>query len=205
MGMRVLYLVRHGQYVMDESKPNYGSLTPLGRKQAVQIGKRLAHTPFAVIHHSDMLRAVETAEVMARQIERTRLQMAADLPNTAALSLRSSSKLREGIPSGPTHWGAVSAEEESQRARTQKRMDQAFAKLFRPCRAEQRLELVVAHGNLIRYLIRRAMNDSTENWWRMDIHQGSLSIVAILPPPRDAVLIRFNDVGHLPPHLQTLL
>jgi broad specificity phosphatase PhoE len=198
--MRVLYLVRHGQYVDDDAKPNFGSLTALGRKQARRIAERLAGTPFSVVHHSDLPRAVETAQLMAKRFAREeQAGQAAPRP----LRLKSSTLLREGIPSGPAHWGPLSAEQRAHRARTKQRMDQAFDKYFRPS-TRQRLELVVAHGNLIRYLIRRCLGDAPERWWRMDVHQCSLSIVAILPPPRHGVLIRFNDTGHLPSHLQTL-
>ena len=88
MGTRVLYLVRHGQYHTAEDSPKYGQLTPLGRRQAQRVGKRLASVEFDVLHHSDMARAVETAALIARELP-------------ATLPTRSSRLLREGIPTAP--------------------------------------------------------------------------------------------------------
>jgi len=91
MGTRSLYLVRHGHYHTDKDSARYGKLTALGRRQAIRVGKRLASIELDVMHHSDTLRAVETAEIIAKQL-------ALEIPT------RTSKLLREGVPTAPVPW-----------------------------------------------------------------------------------------------------
>jgi broad specificity phosphatase PhoE len=190
MGTRVLYLVRHGQYHMEEGSPKYGQLTPLGRRQARRVGKRLASVEFDVMHHSDMARAVETASVIAEELP-------------AKLRTRSSRLLREGIPTAPVPGVPNHTRADARQARA--RMDAAFARYFKRARSGERHELLVAHGNIIRYLVRRALGDPIANWVRMNITQCGLTVIAIGPRRGRVVLMSFNDVGHLPPKMRTFL
>ena len=190
MGLRVLYLVRHGQYHTNEASPKYGQLTPLGRRQARRLGKRLASVEFDVMHHSDMPRARETAAVIA-----------GELP--AKLPARSSRLLREGIPTAPVPWLPDHTRADARQARA--RMDAAFVRYFKRPRSGERHELLVAHGNIIRYLVRRAMGDPVAKWLKMNITQCGLTVIAIGPRRGRVVLMSFNDVGHLPPEMRTFL
>lgn len=187
MATRLLYLVRHGQYHMEDGSPKYGTLTPLGRQQARRIGKRLASIEFDVMHHSDMPRAAETAKIIAQELG-------------AKIPMRSSRLLREGIPSAPVPWFPDHTRADARQARA--RMDAAFERYFKRSRAE-RHELLVAHGNIIRYLVRRAMCDPVGKWLEMNITQCGLTVLAIGSRSRRATLMSFNDVGHLPPKLRT--
>ena len=189
MGMRILYLVRHGHYHMESDSAKYGQLTALGRRQAKRVGRRLASTGFHVMHHSDMLRAVETAEIIARQLDR-------------AIPIRSSKLLREGVPTVPCPWLPNLTRAEAQRNRA--RMDAAYERYFKPPRSGQREELIVAHANIIRYFVSCAMGDSVAKWARISLTQGSLTVIAVGPSGR-AMLTSFNDVGHLPPKMCTFL
>ena len=63
MGQRLLYLVRHGRYVLDREDTGYGRLTSLGRRQAKQVGRRFSKLPIDCIHHSSQARAMETAQI----------------------------------------------------------------------------------------------------------------------------------------------
>lgn len=187
MPIRTLYLVRHGQYVSaDASTGQLEVLTGLGRKQALRIGRRLAGVDFAALHHSTMPRAIETASIVA-----TRLP---------PLELRQTPLLCEGLPTVARHFKPPFRKPRAEVTSTRKRMDTAFAKYFRPSRFD-RNELIVAHGNVIRYFIRKALGDAVSRWWQLDIMQCSLSIVRIAPTRM--VLVSFNDVGHLPPNYRT--
>ena len=190
MGTRVLYLVRHGQYHTEEASPRYGQLTPLGRQQARRVGKRLASIEFDVMHHSDMARAVETAALIARELP-------------AGLPTRSSKLLREGIPTAPVPWLPNHTRADARQARI--RMDAAFERYFKRARSGERHELLVAHGNIIRYLVRRAMGDPIANWLRMNITQCGLTVITLGPRRGRVVLMSFNDVGHLAPKMRTFL
>jgi broad specificity phosphatase PhoE len=190
MGTRVLYLVRHGQYHTEEDSPKYGLLTPLGRRQARRLGQRLASIEFAVMHHSDMARAVETAAVIARELP-------------AKVSARSSKLLREGIPTAPVPGLPHHTRAEARQVRI--RMDAAFERYFTRPRSGERHELLVAHGNIIRYLVRRAMGDPVAKWVRMNITQCGLTVITVGPRRGRMILMGFNDVGHLPPQMRTFL
>ena len=185
---RVLFLVRHGQYLSSVEGKQDEVLTPLGQRQAERLGKRLAPIPFSAIWQSDMPRAVETAEILESFI-----------PNSRR---RTSRLLREGIPSVAPHFSAEYRPPRAQMLQTRQRMDLAFERFVRPSRVD-RIELIVAHGNIIRYLIRRALDDATQRWWQMDILQCGLSILRVTKERR--VLVSFNDAGHLPPKMQTYL
>ena len=129
---------------MDEESSEEGLLTALGRRQALCIAKRLSEFPIDVIYHSDFERAVETAKIIAKYLPRR--------------PLYSKRCLREGIPSLPKVLlkGNESTKEERSKARA--RMESAIKTFFAPNRRKaDRHELLVTHGNLIRYLVRRAV------------------------------------------------
>ncbi|MDH3601693.1 MAG: histidine phosphatase family protein [Candidatus Tectomicrobia bacterium] len=67
---RLLYIVRHGATDWNQSKCLQGQLdTPLnddGRSQAALAGKRLASSGATALYSSDLLRAYETAQFIAR-------------------------------------------------------------------------------------------------------------------------------------------
>jgi broad specificity phosphatase PhoE len=174
---------------MDADTAKYGKLTALGRRQAKRVGKRLASLDLHMMHHSDMLRAAETAELIASELG-------------MRIPIRSSKVLREGVPTVPCAWlpNLTRAEARQHRAR----MDAAYDRYFKPHRGGQREEVLVAHANIIRYFVSRAMGDSVAKWARISLTQGSLTVMSIAPSGR-ALLTSFNDVGHLPPELQTFL
>jgi broad specificity phosphatase PhoE len=63
----------------------------------------------------------------------------------------------------------------------------------------------VAHANIIRYFISRALGDSVVRWARISLLQGSLSVIAVGPGSARPRLMSFNDVGHLPRRMCTFL
>jgi broad specificity phosphatase PhoE len=187
MATRTLYLVRHGQYLaadVDGSEPE--RLTTLGRRQAVKLAKRLSEVNYDALYTSNMPRAIETADIVARLLPPT--------PRT------STALLREGLPAVAAHFDERFRPPEDKVLETRQRMDRAFQKFVRPSRKD-RNELFIVHGNLIRYLIRKLLDDDATRWWQMDIHQCSLSVVRITP--KRGVLVSYNDVGHLPFGLRT--
>lgn len=190
MGKRILYLVRHGHYHTERDAAKYGKLTALGRLQAKRVGKRLASVDLHVMHHSDMLRAAETAQIIAAELD-------------VAIPIRSSKLLREGVPTVPCPWlpNLTRAEARLDRAR----MDAAYDRYFKPPRSGQREELLVAHANIIRYFVSRAMGDSVVKWARISLTQASLTVMAVGPVSGRVTLMSFNDVGHLPPKMHTFL
>lgn len=62
MDERVLYLVRHGEA---DGHDDSSQLTDRGREQAARAAARLAGAGIAVVHHSPLPRAAETARIIA--------------------------------------------------------------------------------------------------------------------------------------------
>jgi broad specificity phosphatase PhoE len=192
MAQRFLFLVRHGQYAKDSALPgdSDGSLTALGREQATLAAERLAGLPAATIHHSTLRRAIETAAIIA-----TRLPGA---------PLHPSPLLRECIPSIPPGFESLFTHFPPERvARDGLQAEEAFATYFAPPPddADDQHEVIVCHGNLIRFLVCRVLGAPRDAWIHTDIQLCGISEVTIGGPHR-ITLERHNDVGHLPPHLR---
>ena len=189
---RILYLVRHGNFDA-EVKPEDGlggGLTLLGRRQVRLTAKRLSRLPIDAIYHSDLRRAAETAAIIAEQF-----------PNAP---IRSSRLLRECVPGAPLVFPEYFQKlppEDLRRDLTQ--AQQAYTRFFRLNRRGERREVLVCHGNIIRYLLSRVMQAPPEIWGNLDVRQASVSEVEL-----QAEWQRVNamgDVGHLPPELWTFV
>jgi serine/threonine-protein phosphatase PGAM5 len=174
-----LIFVRHGQY--DEVET--GDLTPLGREQAARTSAALSWVAASTIYTSTLPRARQTAAIVAQR-----------LPGVPLVALRS---LCEGIPT-PIAVYVPAAHIRADKAR----LDGAFRRLFRPTR-ESRTDIVVCHGNVIRYFVCRALRLPERTWVRLEsIHCGLTELVV---HPSGAMRLRsYNDTGHLPPRLRTM-
>jgi len=194
MGTRLLFLVRHGHYVTDEKQRQHGQLTVLGQRQARCTGKRLAKLESSIkpqaIYHSDMPRAVETAEIIAGNL--------GQLPKQSVRALR---EMLPPFPKRPDQKPRPRKELAEVRAVTA-RLTKKF--LTAPKGKKCRVDLVVAHGNLIRYLVRLAMGDTATDWWKMGTSNCGVTLLSIRSEGSN-YLIHYNDVGHLPMSMQTTM
>ena len=183
MGTRTLVFVRHGQYAVEDG----GKLTPLGRDQAKRTGTwikdRLEGTRVDALLSSTLPRARETAALIA--------------PSLGGMKVKPTSVVREGMYSKVKGYEVPASEREADRARA----DQAYTKFFRTTRAN-RLEIVVCHGNLIRYLVCRALDVPIARWTRMN--SNHCGITRILVRDSGAVrIVSYNETSHLPPSVST--
>jgi serine/threonine-protein phosphatase PGAM5 len=186
MAPRFLYLIRHGQYDPATTTDHRGGgLTELGVLQARYTAERLRWLEVRCIHHSSLRRASQTARIIAHSFP--------EVP------LRASRLLWETIPAIPPGYEAYFSDKVPEGGEQQ--AEEAFRHYFKPAR-ESRLELVVAHGNLIRYFICRVLGLPAEAWVRMEMHHCGISQVVILPDGTP-YLIAHNDTGHLPYPLQS--
>ena len=80
----------------------------------------------------------------------------------------------------------------------------AFRRYFRRAHNEDRHELIVCHGNIIRYLVCRAIDAPTEHWTSLDVRNTGLCEISIESNWR-TTLLAFNDTGHLPASLLTFV
>ncbi|HRW09206.1 MAG TPA: histidine phosphatase family protein [Caldilineaceae bacterium] len=209
MATRIIYLIRHGQYhqIKDPSvtpdKPAVygvdadeiqrdGGLTPAGVQQAEFTAQRLQALPIDCIYSSTLPRAMQTAAIIAQAIP--------GVTNTAHRDLW------ECIPHVPAKLAAWAKKYPAAALKQdQEQADAAFTRYFQPIAGDEtadRHELLVCHGNLIRYFICRTLEVSLDAWINMYPHNCGVSIVQI-QPDGDCKLIAFNDTGHLPTHLLT--
>lgn len=188
---RTLYLVRHGEYdAADPRDARVGKpLVAIGVAQSRLLGARLAALPlrFAAFRASPLTRARQTAELLAE-----------DLPGAA---LEIDPNLEECTP--PTRRREVIADETPEAlAACRAQLERLFADWFRPAPEGERHDLLVAHGNVIRYLVTRALGVDPTAWLEMSIGNTSLTVIRVEPDGRFKVLA-VGDVGHLPPSLVT--
>jgi serine/threonine-protein phosphatase PGAM5 len=186
---RTLYLVRHGAYVPDAKADRIAgpSLTPLGVAQARLIGARLRGIPvrFDSMTSSTLTRARETAAVMH--------EILSDVP------MGESEILSE---CGPQTWSSKNPAPTEANLQCQRRVDEAFRTYFVPAQKADENDILVAHGNVIRYLVTKALGVDTRSWLGMSIAHTSLTVIRIGSEGSMSV-ISVGDIGHLPPNMQS--
>jgi serine/threonine-protein phosphatase PGAM5 len=188
-GVLTVVLVRHGHYDADDRvDPRLGpGLSPLGVAQAKLVGARLARSPFQALYASPMQRARDTAYTIGAERPDARFEILPDLA--------------ECTP--PTRRAEVMKDEKPEDlAACQAQLDRLFAAHFRPAADGDRRVMMVCHGNVIRYLVTRALGVDTKAWLEMSVGHASITRIRVEPDGRMKVL-SVGDVGHLPPNLQT--
>lgn len=190
-GDHLVVLVRHGNYDADDPRdPAIGKmLVPLGVAQARLAGSRLRALPmrFDEIVASPLSRARQTAELIAGEL--------------GAPPPRIDPELAECTP--PTRRADVMAGEKPEDlAACQAQLERLARRLLAPSADGSRRTLVVAHGNVIRYLVTRALAVDPTAWLGFSVGHASLTVIAIdaAGVPR---VVAVGDVGHLPPSFQS--
>ena len=191
-GTRTIYLIRHGEYTpQDDNIPDSENvLTPLGIAQARLVSARLKamNIKFSSLTSSTMTRARQTAMVINK-----------DFPD---LNLEESDLIRECTP--PTWRKDVMAGVDTvHRVECVENLEKAFKEFFIPSPDQNdRNDIIVCHGNVIRYFVTKVLKVNTMSWLQMTIGNCSLTVVRI-KSDGTMKLVSFNDVGHIPTNLQT--
>lgn len=210
MGTRHLILVRHGAYYQAPEHPRYGSLTAAGREEARAVGRALADVSVRSVVASSMPRAIETAEVIAATIGASRTRRlaclsevvpdlsAGDLGSQALRSDGDAAATRADLQRQPNrrreHLRAVDPTGERLAAHDQ--ACEAWRRLVRPVRTGDVPEIVVMHGNLIRWLACRAMGAETALWSNLGTAYGGITRLRVASDG-SATLDSYNETGHL--------
>jgi len=191
-GIRTIYLIRHGEYDQSDTiDAEVGKkLTPLGIAQARLLSNRLKgmEVEFTSLTSSTMTRARETAMAINEVFPELKLQQ--------------SPLISECIP--PTWRKDIMADEtESDLNMCAKNLETAFTEYFLPSPdGNDRNDIIVCHGNVIRYFVTKILKADPMSWLQMSITNCSLTIVRVLPDG-SMKLDAFSDYGHIPENMRT--
>ncbi len=188
---RTIVLVRHGHYVADpavDEKPGPG-LSPLGVAQARLAGARLAGmgVRFDSLQVSPLQRARDTAATISLDLPGRGFGVLADLEECTPPTRRADIMAK----GAPESFAACKAQ-----------LDRLFVEHFRVAEGVDRTDLFVCHGNVIRYLVTRALGVDPMAWLEMSPGHASITRIRVEADGRFK-LIGLGDTGHLPPNMQT--
>lgn len=191
--VRTIVLVRHGLYNEDDPLDTEAGLglTDKGRAQVRLAAHRLAQFPLHidVLRSSTMTRARETAAIFVDS-----------LPGLVPIA---SKDLCECTP--PTDRADIVARHTpGDLDSCRQQMDRGYTLLFRPSPLRDSTEVVAGHGNLTRYFVCKALGVDPMNWLRMGTQNASFTIFRVRADST-VQLMSFNDYGHLPPDLVTMI
>ena len=187
---RTVVLVRHGNYVPDpaaDAKLGPG-LSPLGLAQSHLAGARLsAQARFDGLYVSPLQRARDTAAAMAEDFPSRRFDVVDDLAECTPPV--------RGTP-------AATPEEAKTQEACKAQLDKAFARFFKPAAGSEHTDMLVCHGNVIRYMVVRALGVDSASWLGMSVGHASMTTIRVEADGTMRV-IAVGDVGHVPPTLRT--
>jgi broad specificity phosphatase PhoE len=197
-----LLLVRHGQSTWNQDRRIQGQLDPplsdVGRRQAEQLGQRLAGREFAGFYSSDLKRAAETAQLVSEALNIAPKPM----PELREIYLGQWEGLRtedlaHRFPEAwaswaeEPNWDLVPGGEGS--VAFEARVGQALDALFR--RHPQGDVLVVTHGGVIQIALHHVVGRPGRGIFPFRIQNASVSV---LERRNGRVVVSgVNDIGHL--------
>jgi len=191
-GTRTIYLIRHGDYNQSNEKDEFvgNELNTLGIAQARLLSSRLKSmsVEFSTLTSSTMTRARQTAMIINEYFPE--------------LKLIQDSLICECTP--PT-WrkDIMAGVDTTEKELCAANIESSFKKYFTPSPDENyRHDLIVCHGNVIRYLVTKVLNVDTMSWLQMSITNCSLTIIRV-KPDGTMKLDTFSDYGHLPENMRT--
>ncbi|MDO9694974.1 MAG: histidine phosphatase family protein [Candidatus Latescibacteria bacterium] len=189
--VRHLYLIRHGEYVRDEGCDEDAgcALDRLGRHQAALAGDLLASLgiEFTSLQSSSMTRARETAAIIDERLPGPVLELHRDIRECTPATRRAD--VMAGLEPGEAE--ACGRE-----------LAAAWDRLVRPAADRDAHDIVVCHGNVIRWFVCRALGVDPEAWLGMSIANCSLTVIQVRPDGT-CRLVTFADAGHIPFPLRT--
>jgi serine/threonine-protein phosphatase PGAM5 len=189
-GTHFVFLVRHGAYNRDDAADEVSAnpLSPLGHEQAKLVGARLTAMPvrFRSLVTSDFLRARQTADEVGAALHMT--------PVVDSLIHECTPTLEH-----PEYTTYHSPEDV---ARCTETLDAVWRRYVAPTPEADTWDVLVCHGNVIRWLTLRALGADVAHWHWPDTANASLTVIAVRPDGT-CRLVTYNDTGHLPVGMQT--
>ncbi|MGV8924010.1 MAG: histidine phosphatase family protein [Thermomonas sp.] len=189
--MRTIVLVRHGNYEADPAiAEKIGPpLSPIGVAQARLAGAALMGLPvhFDHLYASPMQRARNTAAVIASDFPGRKFEVIEDLAECTPPTRRTE---------------ATKDENPADLIACKDKLDRVFARFFKPASAGDQADMLVCHGNVIRYMVTRALGVDTTAWLEMSVGHASITTIRVEADGRFKV-IAAGDAGHIPPNMRT--
>ena len=183
--VRTVWLIRHGEYEHGVDTPDEGGLVALGRQQARLVAARLDGYPvaFTSLQTSTMTRARETAAIIAAHFPELDLALQDDI--------------RECTPT--TRRADIMADLEPGEAEAcEANLETAWGRLFVPAAGPgDEHDIVVCHGNVIRWFVTQALGVDPAAWLGMSIANCSLTVIQVRADG-SCKLVAFADSGHIP-------
>lgn len=190
-GVHFVYLVRHGMYDRDTTATDdrvSNGLNALGHEQARLTGERLATlgVRFDRLVSSEYLRAKQTADDMAQAMRMTPVRDAA--LNECYPTSHSARLMAQVTPAEVSECDSARVVQ--------------WARYFTPTPEHDTHDVLVCHGNVIRWTLLRAVGADPANWHQHDVGNGSVTVIAVRPDGSVRVAA-YSDTGHLPAGKQT--
>jgi len=197
-----LLLVRHGQSTWNHEHRIQGQLDPPlsdeGRRQAAQLGQRLAGRSFGGFYTSDLRRAAETSRLVGQAlgIQPTPMPELREI----YLGLWEGMRTEDLAARFPRVWASWSEEPDwdlvpggEGSARFEARVDMAMDSIFE--RHPTGDVLVVTHGGVIQVALHRVIGRPAKGIFAFRIQNTSVSVIE----KRNGRLVvgGVNDIGHL--------
>jgi alpha-ribazole phosphatase len=196
--MRLL-LARHGETEYNRQWRYQGrtdlGLNRAGQRQAERLRQRLSQEPIDVIYASNLKRAAETAEIIARG-RNFRVEFREELAELdfGRFEGMTYAEIVERYPDWQPSdynfaaYGGESLKQLSQRLR-------AFEKELRSHNPADDNILIIAHAGSLRVLLCQLLGIDIKNWRRFRLVPASLTVIEDVE--RESVLTLLNDVSHL--------
>jgi serine/threonine-protein phosphatase PGAM5 len=191
-------------------------ITDTGKIQAEFTGERISLIPVNTIYYSTLRRAAETAKIIAKYIPNTRAQGSQllwecipYLPGDFITWYKvNRSRITEDRVTTPLQmapwlnlWSPDTPWDLIEKGFAQ--AEQAWTHFFRSSR-DERHEVLVCHGNILRYFMVRALQAPLETWINSEINNCGISEFTV-NPGGEVTLVSHNDTGHLPVPIRTVI
>ena len=208
MGKPFLYVVRHGETKWNSENRIQGSidipLSERGKKQSGRLAERFASVPFSAIYSSPLSRALDTARAIASRH-----------PNLEIIQDEALLEVRCGIFEGKTYeelgenrrWVRMWREDPNLKLpEGESRMElfervRGFMEKLLARRTDEETILIVGHGGVNKSIMGYFFDVDVKNVWRF--FQSNACVNIFRPHEMGYLCQAWNDVGHLPPELQS--
>lgn len=182
---KTIVFVRHGQYTSEPTE----KLTEKGRAQAKLAAKVIKEINPDKLFASTMPRAIETATYIESECGMKAVQK---------------DFLREGILPGLESVTKLTKAHHVVMKANKLKADKAYEFLFKAPKKSKSSVVVVAHGNVIRYWVCKALGIDPKKWVKMDLEQCSITTIRV-DNKGYTTLLGFADMGHIPRGQRTYL